>query len=96
MCSWALTRITVNFASYSRKKKKRLIINAFCEACEMQCVNYQCSMKSAKDTFQFIINTVNKVLCLDMSVRANISIPEFTLGSCVPLCPKSGKNRRKT
>lgn len=53
-------------------------------------------MKSAKDTFQFIINTVNKVLCLDMSVRANISIPEFTLGSCVPLCPKSGKNRRKT
>lgn len=95
MYSWALTRITVGFASYSRTKKKRLIMNAFHETCERRCVNYQRPMESAQDTFWYIINAVNKVLCLGMSVKANISIPELTLASCVLLSPKSGKNWHK-
>lgn len=70
-------------------------MNGFHEVCERLCINYQCSVESAQGTFWYIINTVNKELCLDMSVRANISIPELTLGTCVLLSPKSGKNWRK-
>lgn len=62
----------------------------------MKSVNYQHSTESTQDTFRYIINTVNKVLCLDVSVRGNISIPELALGSCVLLSPKSGKNRDKS
>jgi len=93
MYSWAFTRITVDFASYRREKKKGgSIMNASCKACEMQCVNYQRSTESAQDNFCCDINTVNKGLCLGMSVRANKSTPELTLGSCVLLSPKSSEN----
>lgn len=36
----------------------------------MQCINYHCFMESAQDTSWYIINTGNKVLCLNMSVKA--------------------------
>lgn len=49
-------------------KKKKLIINAFCEAWEVQGINYQSSVETAQITSWFIINTVNKVPYLDMSV----------------------------
>lgn len=42
--------------------------------------------------FGTLLTQLTRLLCLDMFVRANISIPELMLGSCVRLSPRSGKN----
>lgn len=54
-------------------KKKRLIINAFCEAWEVQGINYQSSVERTRDTFWSITSTVNKVLYLDVSEQTHPS-----------------------